>query len=181
MATIERKSMFNQIKKISKFTPKEKIDDMLGYSLFQIETLPVYYYGNGFFVAYTSKKFQVECNVRMEYGEEGMYAVSVYHFADVEMLKANFGLKSFDETDVKYVTCEFIEGGVAYGQTFKDIQKMRLKDRFSNSYMEGKRRRLVDGKMSVINLFITCGSYTFFFYGKSPNSLLSGFEYVLNE
>lgn len=173
--------MFNKIKMIRKFMPKEEIDSMLGDSLCRVDMLPIYYYGNGFFVAYTSRKYRLNYNVRTEYGQEGMYAVSVYHFRDIEMLKANFGLNIFEEDDVQCSRLDVIEGEITYGNTFNTMQKMKLKEKYRGSYMEGERRRLVDGKMKVINLFITCGSYTFFFRGKSKNSLLSGFEYVLNE
>lgn len=173
--------MFSRVRDIKKFTTKEKIDYMFGNAFFQIKTLPIYYYGNGFFVAYVSRKFRVECDKRIEYGEEGMYAISVYHFKDIEMLKANFGLDYFEVDDIKYCTQDVIEGDITYDISFKELQKMELKHKYINSYMEGERRRLIDGKMRVINLFIMCGSYTFFFYGKSKNGLLSGFEYVLTE
>ena len=52
--------MWNKLKGIKKFTTKSELDKIISVPLFQLEDRPVYYYGGGIAVYYTSKCFRVE-------------------------------------------------------------------------------------------------------------------------
>ena len=144
--------MWNILKSIKKFTPKSELDKIIGAPLFQIEDRPAYYYGKGIVVFYSPKSFMIQGIQRIEYGEPGEWAVGMYHFPDIAVLKAEFGLiwKWAQKNPADYQT-------------------------------EGVTNRLVDGQMAFNNLFIIYGQYQFFFYGKSQKTKLSCFQFSFNE
>ena len=85
--------MWNMLKGVKKFTPKSELDKIIGTPLFQLENRPVYYYGNGIAVYFSSQCFRVEGIQRVEYGALGEYAVGIYHFSDVTALKTGFSVR----------------------------------------------------------------------------------------
>ncbi len=173
--------MYTKIKNIEKFTPKEEVDSIIGPPRWQLENRLVYYYGNGFIIAYSSMCFRVEGCERIEYGEEGVYAVSVYHFCDVQMLKEYFNLEHFEEDDKNCMLCDAIVGAVDYAKSFSEIHSMELHKQNINHYREGETRVMENGKMKIQNLFIMCDAFTFLFRGNSKKGKLSGFRYTLQE
>ena len=181
MATIERGIMYSSIKKLKKFTTRDEIDTMIGEPKFRLGKRLVYYYGKGILIAYAKKCFKVDGCERIEYGEEGKYAVSIYHFVDKEFLKEYFDLDSLEEIDIQEFTKGIIDEEIDYNKTFSDIHKLGLDKKYINHYREGENCILVNGTMKVLNLFIMYGSYTLFFRGGSKKNKLSGFQYTLCE
>lgn len=169
---------FSHLKSIKKFTTKSDIDILIGNPKFQIENRLVFYYGNGIFIAYSTKCFKIEGTQRTEYGEEGLYAVCFYHFCDTEMLKLHLNMASFSDDNLLEVSNVIIDNEISYGMSFKDIQKIKHSNQFTDSYREGATQVLEDNKMKTQNLFIMYGPYTLFFRGTSKNSKLSGFQYT---
>mgnify|MGYP001035196859 FL=1 len=172
--------MWNKLKGIKKFTTKSELDKIISVPLFQLEDRPVYYYGGGIAVYYTSKCFRVEGIQRVEYGVPGEYAVGLYHFSDAAVFKMGLGLDAFDANDVAPLEGDIIDGAVSYRSTFHDIRQWARKDP-SEYCQEGETQTLVDGKMTFENLFIMYGQYQFYFYGKSKRTKLSGFQFVFSE
>ena len=166
---------------IRRFMQKNEVDSLIGEPLFQIDERLLYYYGDGVIISYTSKCFKVVNGKRIKHGEEGMYALAVLHFSDVEMLKLYLRLDSFDEKNA--ITCNdfCIDGTITYDMTFQDIHELAVKKVFNGTYREGETRRIVDGKMKTVNLFIMHDNYTLFFRGKSEKSKVSGFKCVFEE
>lgn len=173
--------MYQTLKKFRKFTTKDEIDKLVGSPKCQIEDRLLYYYGKGIFIAYSPRCFKVVGCERIEYGDEGLFAVNIYHFADVEMLKECLNLSTFEEDDIEKIADNVIDKEVTYDMTFSEIHKLGLGKKYVYDYSEGETRVLANGKMKVQNLFIMCGNYTLFFRGKSKKSKLSGFEYTLCE
>ncbi|MBP3568049.1 MAG: hypothetical protein J6K04_02675 [Lachnospiraceae bacterium] len=170
--------MLTQIKR---FTPKNEIDSLIGEPLFRIDERLLYYYGNGIVISYTPVRFNVENGKRIKYGVEGIYALAVFHFSDIEMLKLHLRLDNFEEN--KEIICNnvYIDGTITYDMTFQDIHAMAVKKIFNDTYREGETRRIIDGKMKTVNLFIMHDNYTLFFHGNSPESKVSGFKCVFKE
>lgn len=177
---MEKKQMWKMLKSIKKFTSKSELDKIIGAPLFQLEDRPVYYYGGGIAVYYSPKCFRIEGIQRVEYGVPGEYAVGLYHFSDAVAFKMELGLDTFDADDVAPLECDIIDGAVSYRSTFHDILQWAQKDP-SEYCQTGETQRLVDGKMTFLNLFIMYGQYQFYFYGKSKRTKLSGFKFVFNE
>lgn len=48
-------------------------------------------------------------------------------------------------------------------------------------YQEGETRALNNGTFAFQNNFVIWGNYTFFFFGKSKKTKVSGFEFTFNE
>ena len=166
---------------MKKFTTKNEIDKIIGVPKCQIGKRPLYYYGNGILISYSLKRFKVEGCERIEYGEEGMFAVSLYHFIDVEMLKEYFKLKFFEWDDIGGNSDNVIDEDVTYGKTFAEIHDLGLNKKYVNHYREGENCVLVDGKLAVQNLFIMYGTYTLFFRGKSKKNKIAGFQFTFAE
>lgn len=177
---MERRRMWSVIKAIRKFTPKSELDKIIGAPLFQLENRPAYYYGGGFVVYYSPMCFRVEGIQRIEYGVPGEYAVGLYHFSETAALKTEFGLDDFDADDISPLEDDIIDGAISYRSTCNEIYTWVRKNP-SDYQNRGETQALVNGKMIFQNLFITYGQYTFFFYGKSKRTKLTGFQFEFNE
>lgn len=173
--------MFSKIKEIKKFTEKKEIDSIIGPPKFQVDDRNVYYYGNGLLIAYYQRCFKINGVERIEYGDEGEYAVDIYHFMDLEMLNKIFDLSSYSVSDVISDFSYAIDDGVSYGKTFAQIHNLKLYREYPDCYMEGETRFLENGEICIRNLFIMYDRYTLYFRGKSKKSKLSGFKYVLSD
>ena len=172
--------MWNMLKGVKKFTPKSELDKIIGTPLFQLENRPVYYYGNGIAVYFSSQCFRVEGIQRVEYGALGEYAVGIYHFSDVTALKTGLGLNVFGADDVVPLKDDIINGAISYHSTYNEVWRWVQKNP-SDYQTEGVTQELVNGKMAFKYSFITYGQFEFFFYGKSKRTKLTGFQYVFNE
>ena len=172
--------MWNMLKGVKKFTPKSELDKIIGTPLFQLENRPVYYYGNGIAVYFSSQCFRVEGIQRVEYGALGEYAVGIYHFSDVTALKTGLGLNVFGADDVAPLKDDIIDGAVSYRSTYNEIWKWAQKNR-SDYQTEGVTQELVNGKMVFKYSFITYGQFEFFCYEKSKRTKLTGFQFVFSE
>ena len=175
---MEEKKMWNILKNVKKFTPKSELDKIIGAPLFQLEDRPAYYYGRGFVVYYSPKCFRIEGIQRVEYGVPGEYAVGIYHFSDAVALKTGLGLDTFDANDVAPLENDIIDGAISYRSTCNEIDKWVKRNYFGYQSGRGVTQELVDGKMTFKNLFIMCGQYEFYFYGKSKRTKLTGFQFV---
>ncbi len=170
--------MWNILKSIKKFTPKSELDKIIGAPLFQIEDRPAYYYGKGIVVFYSPKSFMIQGIQRIEYGEPGEWAVGMYHFPDIAVLKAEFGLNDFHADDAVPLEEDIIDGAVSYHSTCSEIWKWAQKNP-ADYQTKGVTNRLVDGQMAFNNLFIIYGQYQFFFYGKSKKKSCHVFDFAL--
>lgn len=169
--------MYTKIRKIERFSTKGEVDIFLGEPLFQINKRRVWYYGEGIVVAYSPRCFKVEGMERIEYGEEGLYATTVYHFNDVLMLKEYFDIEEPEIVDIVESPPKPVDGAITYDATFQDIHNMASD--LGDNYREGERCGLVNGEMKVQNLFIMFDRYTLFFRGESKKNKVSGFQYML--
>ena len=173
--------MWNMLKSVKKFTPKSELDKIIGAPLFQLEDRPAYYYGGGFVVYYAPMCFRVEGIQRVEYGEPGEYAVGLYHFSEASALKTGLGLDAFEADDVFPLEDDIIDGAISYRSTCNEIDKWVKRNYFGYQSGRGETQELVDGKMTFKYLFIMCGQYEFYFYGRSKRTKLTGFQFVFNE
>lgn len=173
--------VIEDLKNIKKFATKEDVDSIIGEPILQISDRMVFYYGKGVLVAYSPRCFKGEGIDRIEYGDKGYYAVSIYHFADLEMLKLYFNIDTFSAEDIESNNIFMIEDDVDYSKSYTDVCKLRLDRIYKLHYREGETHVFKNGKMIVQNLFIMFGAYTLFFRGKSKKNKISGFQYVLQE
>ena len=173
--------MFEQVKNIKRFTPKDEVDSLIGEPLFQIEDRLLFYYGNGVLIGYTPIRFIIENGKRIEYGEKGIYALIMMHFSDIEMLKLYLGLKSFEEKEAINCSGICIDEKITYDMTFQNIHAMAVQKVFNRTYREGETRRIIDGRMKTAYLFIMYDNYELFFRGKSKKSKVCGFKYVFKD
>ena len=171
--------MWERLKRVKKFTPKAQLDQIIGPPLFQLEDRPVYYYGGGMAVYFSPRCFRIEGIQRVEYGEPGEYAVGVYHFSDTAALKEELGLSDFSMDDAAALEGE-ITDGVSYQATYDEVCKWARENR-PGDCRGGETRRLKGEKMVFKNLFLMCGQYDFYFYGKSKRTKLTGFRFVFDE
>ncbi len=172
--------MYSKLRQIKRFSTKSEVDSIIGKPKFQLTDRLVYYYGKGILVAYSPRCFKVEGSQRNEYGEEGVYATSFYHFADVEMINVQFRINDFETEDALKLEEERIDDDIAYNMSFQDIHNMAL-DKKIGGYREGETQVMVNRKMEIQNLFIMYGQYTLFFRGKSKKNKMSGFQFTFRE
>lgn len=173
--------MWSRLKTIKKFTPKLVIDKIIGTPICQLENRLVYYYGKGIVVCYTPRCFKIEGIQRVEYGDSGEYAVRMYYFSDVVSLKTELGLADFYANDIVPLENDIIDGAVFCSSTRGEIEKWMRKNPSGDYQSGGITQRLVNGKMTFKNLFISYGQYEFFFYGKSKRTKLTAFQFVFEE
>lgn len=181
MASVEGRNMWSDLKNIKRFTTKEDVDRVLGIPKFQLENHPVYYYGNGFIVGYSSVRFRIEEYKRVEYGEKGEFAITIYHFPNSKIIMDYFNLTNLQVERNLCFGNEVIEDGITYDFTFHDIHNFYIKNKKNIYYREGENRVLIDDRMKVNYLFIYYDRYMFFFYGKSKKNKISCFKYTLEE
>jgi hypothetical protein len=166
---------WNELRQINKFTPINQ----LPFSKRLITDRPLYYLGNGFLISFTDKMFRVDGDERIEYGEEGEYALNIYFFQyrnELELyFKLNESLLEYD--DVLGAGFEISEG-IYVGSTFQEVNKLL---RSNSNYQDGETRSLRNGAFRFQNLYISWGDYNFFFFKNSKKALLSGFQYTLQE
>jgi len=62
---------------IKRFTP---LGQLRFPKLLHLIDRQLYYLGNGFMLSYTNRQFRIEGYERIEFGEEGEYALSLYYF-----------------------------------------------------------------------------------------------------
>lgn len=170
--------MSSKYEQIRKFSTKSELESIIGKPKFQINNRFVFYYGNGLVIAYAPRRFRIEGTQRIEYGEEGMYAVSLYHYIDVEMLETQFRIGKMQIDDIVMREGQPISEKITYGMSFQDIHRMAIEERW-DGYREGETRIITNGKAEVQNLFIMYEDYTLYFKGDSPQSKLSGYQLTL--
>lgn len=163
-----------------KFTTRSDIDIAIGKPKFQLDSRPVYYYGNGMMVYYSKMCFRIGGVQRIEYGVPDEYAVGAFHFSSSNSLKKCMGLEAFNADDVKRFDDDIIDGAISYDSTFMDVHNWAIKNGL-NDYHEGITQVLVDGKMEFFNSFIQYGQYELYFCEKSKKTKISGFRFVFNE
>jgi hypothetical protein len=88
MATVRRMKMeWTKISKIKKFTLIDDVFKIIGKPMFRLGTRQIYYIGDGFLISYSSIKFRIENNTKIEYGDQGEYALSIYYFSNKQNLE----------------------------------------------------------------------------------------------
>ncbi|MBP1756847.1 MAG: hypothetical protein H6Q59_3245 [Firmicutes bacterium] len=174
---------WTNITMVKKFTAIDDVFEKLGKPMFKMGSRPVYYMGKGFSVSYSPKMFKVENNNRVEYGDEGEYALSTYYFFKKQDLEEYFKIKqeqfNFESNELGGVFQIIDEIGM--NSTYEQVTSY-FKQRSSLAYyQEGETRAFLNGKFDFQNNFVIWGNYTFFFFGKSKETKISGFEYTFPE
>lgn len=169
--------------RVKKFTPMNVFFNKFRKPLFKMGNRPVYYMGNGFLVSYSSKMFRVENNSRVEYGDEGEYALSAYYFLKKQDLEAHFKIKQEQynfEGDELGGVFEIIDT-ISINSTYEQVASCFRQKSSIAYYQEGETRAFNNGRFEFQNNFVTCGNYTFFFFGKSKKTKVGGFEFTFAE
>ncbi|WP_139025425.1 hypothetical protein [Acetonema longum] len=169
---------------VKKFTPSEEIFKRFGFPKFKLGSRPVYYMGNGFLLGFSSKMFKVDNSNRVEYGEEGEYALRVHYFKNKHDVEAIFKIKNepfpFDEDILGNRDFEIIEE-IETNSTFEHVTACLRAKSNAVYYREGETRALRDGAFVFQNKFVTWDNYTFLFFDTSKKAKMSGFEYTFKE
>lgn len=174
--------MWNKLNSIQRFTPLNEVFDLYGHPKFRLGTRPVYYMGKGFLISYTSKKFRVENNNRIEFGEKGEYALSIYFFINRKELERYFKINQEEYEFEECIEDNFdIFEGVNTNLSFQQVKASIDKKSELAFYQEGETRGFINGKFNFSNKYIVWGRYTFLFFGKSNSTKLSAFEYSFEE
>lgn len=169
--------MWKNWKKIAKFTKKEFVDELLGPDLFRVNDRQIYYYGSGFILSFTSRKFRIENQERVVYGEEGLFLVNIYHFVSKELLMRYLNIDTFDCSDTTAFEEDIIEGCVNYSSNYSDIYKsLKIMDK-DCFFQAGEDRILRNGEFVFSNRYIFWDSFGFLFEKDSDKAILSGFQY----
>lgn len=164
---------WSELNQIKKFTPINQ----LPISKCLITDRPLYYLGNGFLISYTDRRFNVEGDERIEYGDEGEYALNIYYFQNRQELEMYFKLKEalIDYYELPGKSFEISEG-IFIGDTFQEVNRL-LRD--NSKYQDGETRALRNGAFRFQNSYISWTDYNFFFFEKSKKASLTGFQYTL--
>ncbi|MFZ5354443.1 MAG: hypothetical protein ACOZCL_17205 [Bacillota bacterium] len=171
------------VSQVKKFTPMKDFIDKYGEPIFKLGARPVYYMGNGFLVSFSDKMFKVENSTRIEYGDEGEYAISIYYFTRKQDLEAHFKIKNeqFDfEGDDLGGTINIIDE-ISINSSYEQVASFFKQKSNLAYYQEGETRAFKNGKFDFQNNFVTWGNYTFFFFGKSKKTKVSGFEFIFKD
>ena len=173
--------MWPQFRDIKKLTTKKEVDRVYGKPHVQIGDLPVYYYGNGFLIGYVNNRYKVQRGKNFKNRSKEEFAHTIYHFGNTQFLPLHFGVDNIKLDDAEKFEGNIINQFATYNSTFIEILNWTNAG-FHNVYTtSGETRRLINGKVERINIFITYGQYTLYFYEKEINSKVSGFEFVLSE
>lgn len=174
--------IWNELKDKEKFTPVEDVFKIVGRPKSQLVGKPVYDMGKGILISYCNTMFKVENNQRIEYGEDGKYSLNFYYFQDEEYLKKHFKIKELEPISFDKKTEFDIVGDITTNSSFEEVQK------YCKENSKGVFFRVADTnamneerKFEFQNKTITWGSFTFFFFGKSKKTKLSGYRYTLSE
>lgn len=154
-----------------------------GKPMFKMGSRPVYYIGNGYLISYSPKMFKVENSSRIEYGNEGEYALSMLYFVKKQNLEAHFKIKQEQynfESDELGEVFEIIDT-IGINSTFEQVTNYFKQKSNIAFYQEGETRVFNNGKFEFQNNFVTWGNYSFFFFGKSKKTKVSGFEFTFKE
>ena len=174
--------MWNTLRTVRKFTPKSEIDRLIGPPAFQLEDRPAYYYGKGFVVYYAPEPFGPEGLRRLR--GDGECGVGVIHFSDAAALQTELGLSRLEAEDAAPFPEDILEGAIAYRSTFRQIHRWAV-ETAPEDYREGETRRLAGGlsggRMEFQNLFIQCGQYELYFYGRSKDTRVTGFRFTFSQ
>lgn len=165
---------------IKKFTHIDNVFKSIGNPMFRLGTRPIYYIRDGFLISYSPTKFRIENNKRIEYGEQGEYALSLYYFSNKQNLEEYFKLnqeKYEFEADIFDNSFEIVEGiqTISTNEQVINLFKHKSTNIF---YQEGETRTMTNGKFEFQNNFVKWGSFTFLFFGKSKKTKMSGFEFM---
>lgn len=170
--------MWSILRTIPKFTPRSRIDRLLGTPGLPLEDRPVYAYGGGFVVTFSPVRFRVEGLRRVEYGEPGEYAVSVLHFSDNAALQTHLNLEHACPGRAAVLEEDLVDGAVSYRSTLAQARRWAAR---SSPQGWGETWGMAGGKFQLLYHFLQYDPYQFFFYGSAPQTPLTGFQYVLPE
>lgn len=172
---------WDNMKKMGRFMERASVEAILGPAKCLVPNTHIYYYGKGFFLAYADKKFEVEYQKRIEYGEAGQYLVSIYHYASKELFMKKMRLDEFDYSDMEAFDEDIIDGFVNYRSKCGDTTKAFKKMRAGHHFMYGTSMRLTKSgeEFEFCNRFIHWDNFELFFDKNSVRSKLAGFEYIL--
>ena len=171
------------LSKLKKFTELEEIFEKIGKPKYKLNKGKIYYMGEGFFIAYTEKKFRVENLNREEFGEEGKYAFRLYYFKNINNALEYFRIiDEINNLDNKYDEKEFnVLFEINSNIKFKEMQEFLRENSEGVYYREGETRSIKNEKFEFQNNFIVFGNYEFLYFGKSKTTVLGGIILVLSE
>lgn len=171
--------MWDKVKCIKRFEEKSVIEKLIGITPKRIEGSDLFYYGNGFIIEFVSRKFYIDdYDNTVEYGEEGLYLISVYHFSNVTFLKKYMHLSNFEASDIAPFGEDIIDGYINYQTHFSDVRKAYRKSGDNAYYREGEKRTMSESEFVFLNQFVQWEPFTFLFEEDTKKALLSGFVYT---
>ncbi|WP_371375255.1 hypothetical protein [Sporomusa aerivorans] len=174
---------WKDLKNINKFTPIKDVFEKIGLPKFKLGSRPIYYMGNGFLISYSNKMFKVENSNRVEYGVEGEYVLSIYYFSNKHELETFYIMKdeyySFEGDVLSSDNFEIFDE-IKLGITYEQLNNYLRNKQPRMFYQNGETRTLSNGKFCFQNNYVHWGNHIFFFFGKSKNTKLSGFEYIFS-
>lgn len=171
---------WTNITKVKKFTPLDQVFLEIKEPIFKMDNKPVYYMGNGFLISYSPKQFRVENCERVEYGEVGEFALNAYYFGKRQHLEKYFKIENeiylFEKDELLSPFIIIDEIGV--NSTYEQVTSYFRQRSNLVYYREGETREFNNGRFAFVNNFVTWGNYTFFFFGNSRKTRVSGFKFT---
>lgn len=170
--------MWSLYKKLKRFMEKESVEKIVGTAKFQVDNRPLFYYGGGFFLGYSTKKFKIENLDRIEYGEDGLFLTNVYHFTSKELLMKYLNIDEFEDSNIMPFEEDIIDGYVNYNTEYSDVRKAHKEANKGEYYQEGESRRMLNGEFVFQNRFINWEPFFLYFEKDSSKAKVSGFKYT---
>ena len=174
---------WHSLSQIEKFTPIKNVFESIGAPKFKLGIKPVYYMGRGYLISYTPMKFRVENSKRVEFGDNGEYALNIYFFMLKQELKEYFKIN-----DEKYV----FEGetlgepfeifdSISINSTYEEVINILRPKSTLAYYQDGETKVMKNGVFEFQNNFVIWSNFNFLFYGKSKKTKLSAFQFTLDK
>ena len=174
---------WSKIAEIKKFTSLQQVFALYGSPKFKLGTRTVYYMGDGVLLSYSLRLFKLENSSRIEYGDEGEYALNVYFFANKHELEKYFKIKQeqYDFEGDNLGNAFEIVDGIAINSTYEQVTNLLRAKLRLEYYQEGETRALNDGEFGFQNNYVMWGNYNFLFFGKTKKAKLSAFQFTFKE
>jgi hypothetical protein len=141
-----------------------------------------FYCSNGIFLGFSRKRYIIEKSNREEFGEPGVYIISVSAFTQPEYAKTFFRLSDSEIGEMSGWTekIQFIPN-VVFGMKFKEAQKVFSSlNRPDVFHQEGESRGLNESKEFVFQYdYIKYDNISYYFFGHPKKGTLQGFTCFL--
>lgn len=136
----------------------------------------MYEAGDGFWLTAVEKKFGAEGADRIEFGLRGEYLASIFFFQYRRGLESYFqlppSLNRHEMLGEPFEVCD----GIAIGDTLEDIQHLLRGNHCV--FQISETGQLTDGSIQFRYTEMQWDHYRFFFFDRSKQAKLAGFEYT---